>query len=89
MLGHVIDECPAAGADHVHVVSRPDDTIAPGYVTYLRDHGGLPIIFTPEDLIAGYGNAAPSLSLVDLLADVENVPGGVRQRCPAGRPRRR
>lgn len=69
-LGHVIDECVAAGADFVYVVTRPDDRIVPDYTAWLRSQG-LPVQVVPEDLSCGYGNAAPLLTLADELAVCE------------------
>ncbi|MEO3855780.1 sugar phosphate nucleotidyltransferase [Acrocarpospora sp. B8E8] len=69
-LGHVIAECIAAGADHVYVVTRPDDQIVPGYTAWLHDQG-LAIRAVPEDLSCGYGNAAPLLTLADELTACE------------------
>lgn len=71
-LGHVIDECVAAGADPVYVVTRPDDQIVPAYTTWLRDQG-LAVQAVPEDLSCGYGNAAPLLTLADEIAGCERV----------------
>ncbi|MFF4777599.1 sugar phosphate nucleotidyltransferase [Microtetraspora fusca] len=66
-LGHVIDECLAAGADLVYVVTRPGDQIIPAYVGGLHDQG-LPVRAVPEDLSYGYGNAAPLLTLAQELS---------------------
>jgi len=65
-LGHVISECTAAGADHVYVVTRPGDTVVPAYARLLQDEG-CPVTCVPEDLAAGYGNAAPLLTLAPVL----------------------
>ncbi|WP_326635356.1 sugar phosphate nucleotidyltransferase [Streptosporangium sp. NBC_01755] len=69
-LGHVITECLAAGADLVHVVTRPGDQIIPAYISGLREEG-LPVRATPEDLSHGYGNAAPLLTLAQQLTDCD------------------
>jgi UTP--glucose-1-phosphate uridylyltransferase len=65
-LGHVIAECTAAGADRVYVVTRPGDPVVPAYVRLLQDDG-CPAVCVPEDLSAGYGNAAPLLTLRPVL----------------------
>ena len=70
-LGHVIAECMGAGADRVYVVTRPDDTIAPAYVRLLQDDG-CPAECVAEDLSAGYGNAAPLLTLRHVLERCES-----------------
>lgn len=67
---HVINECLAAGASEVIVVTRPDDRIVPAYVRGLREVG-LPVVTAPEDLRHGYGNAAPLLSVRDRLSACE------------------
>ncbi|GIH71014.1 nucleotidyltransferase family protein [Sphaerimonospora thailandensis] len=69
-LGHVIDECLAAGADLVHVATRPGEQIIPAYVSGLREQG-FPVRAVPEDLSYGYGNAAPLLTLAEELAAAE------------------
>jgi UTP--glucose-1-phosphate uridylyltransferase len=69
-LGHVIAECIAAGADRVYVVTRPGDRVVPDYVRLLRDDG-CPAVCVPEDLSAGYGNAAPLLTLRSILERYE------------------
>lgn len=61
-LGHVIAECTAAGASPVYVAARPGDPVVPAYVSQLRGDGYPAECFT-EDTSAGYGNAAPLLTL--------------------------
>lgn len=67
---HVIHECLAAGASEVIVVTRPGDTVVPGYVSLLQDEG-LPVETVEEDLSHGYGNATPLLTLRERLVDCE------------------
>jgi UTP--glucose-1-phosphate uridylyltransferase len=64
----VIDECLAAGANPVYVVTRPGDLVVPRFVEHLRGDG-LPVHAVVEDLACGYGNAAGLLTLRDQLAD--------------------
>lgn len=69
-LRHVADECLRAGAGRLIVVTRPGDSVVPGYVDSLREEG-LPIEWVVEDLAHGYGNGTPLLTLGERLREVE------------------
>jgi len=65
-LDHVIDECVAAGATEVIVVTRPRDSVVTAHVAAIS--GRLrPVQVVEEDLQYGYGNATPLLTLIDRL----------------------